>query len=55
MKYSFTKGIGKALISLAIVGIPILLQVLPTDLLNLTVSGILLIALNWAKFTINNA
>ena len=49
-KYNIWKGAFKALISLVIVGVPIIMQLTPAHILDLTVSGILLILLNWAKF-----
>lgn len=48
-KYSFLKGLKKALLSLLIVGLPMLIQLLPTDIGNLTVSGILLLIVNYLK------
>lgn len=49
IKYSFWKGLSKALVSILIVGLPIVIQLLPSDIANLTVSGILLMILNYIK------
>ena len=49
MKYSFWKGFKKALIAILIVGLPIIIQLLPSDIANLTVSGVLLMILNYVK------
>jgi len=49
MKYSFWRGIYKALIGMIIIGLPIIFQILPTDIMNLTLGGILALILNWAK------
>ena len=49
MKYSFWKGIWKSIIPILIVGIPLLLNILPEAWLNMTLSGVLLLALNWLK------
>lgn len=48
-KYSFFKGLGKAVVSTVLFGLPILIQVLPSDILNLTIGGLLVLALNFAK------
>ena len=48
-KYSFWRGVYKALIGMIIIGFPIIFQILPTDILNLTLGGILALILNWAK------
>jgi hypothetical protein len=50
MKYSFKKGIIKAVISVVLVGVPLLLQVLPTEALNLTLGGLLVLLQNYVKF-----
>ena len=48
-KYLFWRGIYKALIGMIIIGFPIIFQILPTDIMNLTLGGILALILNWAK------
>ena len=48
-KYSFKKGLGKAAIAFLLFAIPVLLQILPSDLLNLTVGGLLALLYNFAK------
>lgn len=47
--YSFKKGLGKTLLSMALVGIPIIAQLLPSDVLNLTLGGLLVLGLNYVK------
>lgn len=49
MKYSFLKGLKKSVISLAIVGLPLIVEVLPTEFGNLTLSGLLLLLVNYLK------
>lgn len=49
MKYNFWKGLEKALISLIIVGIPLVIQLLPSEWANLTLSGLLLLIVNYLK------
>lgn len=49
MKYSWKKGLTKAIISVILVGIPMVLQILPTETLNLTLGGVLVIVLNYIK------
>lgn len=48
-KYSFKKGLLKAFFSIIIVGVPILIQVLPQEWMNLTLSGVLLMLVNYLK------
>jgi len=47
--YNFWKGLKKVIISLVIVGVPLVIQVLPNEYANLTLSGALLLILNWLK------
>ena len=49
-EYSFIKGLGKGVATALIFGIPVLLQVLPNDWLNITVGGLGVILLNFLKF-----
>ena len=49
MKYNFLKGLKKAVISVILFGIPVLLQILPTETLNLTLGGVFVLLANWAK------
>lgn len=49
MQYSFTKGLSKTLINVAIIGIPLVIGVLPTEWANLTLSGALLLLVNFLK------
>jgi hypothetical protein len=48
-EYSFKKGLTKTLTAVALFGIPILFEVLPEAWLNLTLGGVLALALNWVK------
>lgn len=48
-KYSFWKGFYKALINIAIVALPLVVGVLPTEWANLTLSGALLMLVNFLK------
>ena len=48
-KYSFIKGLIKAIVSMILVGLPILIQILPSDIANLTIGGVLVLALNFLK------
>ena len=50
-KYSFKKGLVKTLINLAIIGLPLVIQILPTEIANLTLSGVLLMVINYLKVT----
>ena len=50
-KYSFLIGLRKMAINLTIVALPLLVGLLPTDLANLTLSGALLLLVNWLKVT----
>lgn len=52
--YSFGKGLGKAVVATILFGLPILAQILPTDFLNLTIGGLLVLVLNWAKVKYNS-
>lgn len=49
MKYSFTKGLFKAIISTVLFGIPVLLNVLPQEWQNLTIGGALALLYNFIK------
>ena len=49
MKYSFTKGLKKAVVGVLLVGGPVVLGVLPTEWMNMTIGGVLLILWNYAK------
>lgn len=48
--YSFWKGLGKGLIAVVLVAGPIVLNALPAEWMNITVGGLLVMALNAAKF-----
>ena len=48
-KYSFLYGLKKNIIVLAIAVIPIIIEILPADWLNITLSGALLMFWNWLK------
>jgi len=49
MKYSFTKGLKKTAVSLIIVALPLLAQALPSDWANVTLSGVILLLVNFLK------
>lgn len=48
--YSLKKNIIKGLVPVVLFGIPILLQILPSDILNLTIGGLLVALLNFVKY-----
>lgn len=52
--YSLKKTIIKGVIPMLLFGIPILLNVLPSDILNLTVGGLLVGLLNFVKYNFSN-
>ena len=47
--YSFWKGLWKSALPTIIVGLPLLVQLLPVAWQNLTLSGVVLLILNWLK------
>lgn len=49
MKYSFIKGLSKALQNTILFGFPIAVQFLPETWMNLTVGGILTLFFNYIK------
>lgn len=49
--YSFWLGLRKSLINLAIVGLPLVVSVLPEVWQNLTLSGAVLLLVNYIKVT----
>ena len=51
MKYSITKGLKKSIITVLLVGIPMILQILPQEWQNLTLGGLLVLLHNYIKFT----
>lgn len=48
-KYSVLIGLEKTLLRLIIVAGPLLLELLPVDIMNLTLSGVILFGINYAK------
>lgn len=48
--YSFKTTLIKGLVSVVIFGIPVMLEVLPEQYLNLTVGGVLVALLNFVKY-----
>lgn len=48
-KYSFSKGLIKTGINLLIIGLPIVLQVMPNQLLDLTLGGAISLLVNYLK------
>lgn len=49
MRYSFVKGLKKTIVAVVLVGLPIVIQVLPTDVMNLTLGAILNLLFNYLK------
>ena len=49
MQYSFWKGVKKAVLSVILVGAPVVLSALPAEWMNLTVGGVLVLAVNFLK------
>ena len=49
MQYSFKKGLGKMLINVIIIGLPLLVQILPQEWMNVTLGGALYMLLNYVK------
>lgn len=54
-QYSFWKGFKKMLVQVVLFGLPLLVQVLPSDILNLTLGAILNLLANYIKVNYNNA
>lgn len=48
-KYSFWIGLRKTGVNILIVAAPLLIQILPTDISNLTLSGLILLGVNYLK------
>lgn len=48
-KYSFWIGLRKMAINLLVVGAPLLMGILPTEWMNMTLSGAILLVINYAK------
>lgn len=48
-EYSFWKGLSKAIFNILVVAIPLLIEILPAEWANLTLSGALLIFVNYIK------
>ena len=49
MKYSFWRGVSKTLVQVFIFGLPLLAQVLPQDWMNLTLSSVIYLVVNYLK------
>lgn len=49
MQYSFAKGLIKAAVSTALFAIPVLLNVMPQEWMDLTVGGVLVLLMNFLK------
>lgn len=49
--YSFWIGLRKSIINTVIVGAPLVAGLLPTEWGNLTLSGLILLMINWLKVT----
>lgn len=52
-KYSFWKGLYKTLINVAIVAVPMAVNLLPAEWANLTLSGALLMLVNYFKVKVS--
>jgi hypothetical protein len=52
IKYSFTKGLWKTLVATSIFAIPLIIDLLPTDWLNMSIGSLLFLILNWAKVSV---
>lgn len=48
-KYSFWKGLGKSVVSVILVGLPLVVTVLPSEWMNLTLGGVLVLLVNYLK------
>lgn len=55
IKYSFKKGLWKAVVGFLVFGLPFFLDIIPSDILNLTVGGILALGLNYLKIIYKSA
>jgi len=49
MQYSFKKGLGKTILNVVIIGLPLVIQLLPTEALNLTLGAVLSLLINYLK------
>ena len=47
--YSFWKGVKKSVVSVVLVGLPVVLTILPAEWQNLTIGGVLVLLVNWLK------
>lgn len=48
-KYSLSKGFTKTVINVLIVSLPLIIDILPTDIANITLSGAILMLINYLK------
>ena len=48
-KYSFWKGLKKAVVSVILVGLPLVVTALPQEWMNLTLGGVLVLLVNFLK------
>ena len=48
-KYSFWKGVKKSVVSVILVGAPLVFTLLPAEWMNLTLGGVAVILLNYLK------
>lgn len=48
-EYSFWKGFKKAVVSVILIGAPLVVSVLPADWANLTIGGALVLMVNYIK------
>lgn len=54
MEYSWKKGLMKALVSVVLVGLPMVVNMFP-EWMNLTIGGLLVMLLNWVKVAYKKA
>jgi hypothetical protein len=52
--YSFGIGVKKALVAIVLFGLPLLVEILPEQWMNLTIGALLTLAVNYIKFNYNN-
>ena len=49
MEYSFWKGLKKSVVSVILVGLPLVVTLLPQEWMNLTLGGLAVLLLNYLK------
>lgn len=48
-EYKLSKGLVKSVVSMLLVGLPIVLQIMPSEYANLTIGGALVLLVNYLK------